>query len=224
MEGTFKSGSIKRFFDKLLSVILPKNIEIQEIEDMSNDEMLSLIPKAEETSNSKFKALFQYRDKKAQKAIWAIKYSANRIIAKKFSKLLYEFIIEDVSDEISFNNFSKPIILPVPASKSSLKERGYNQCEMITRNIFDMDIEKNFDFCFDAIKKVRETGRQSKSKSREIRLKNLQGSMMADSKKVFGRNIILIDDVITTGATMKEAVRSLKEAGAKKVIGFALAH
>ena len=56
------------------------------------------------------------------------------------------------------------------------------------------------------------------------RLKNLKGCFSANSELVKNRNIILIDDVITTGTTMNEATKTLREAGAKKVIGFSLAH
>ena len=224
MSETFKTGLFKRFFDKLLSVILPKNVKIEEIECMSVEDISSKIPKGDDTYDDRFKALFQYRDKTTKSAIWAIKYSANKIIAEKFSRLLYEYIIESISDDMVFSNFTKPIIVPVPASKSSLKKRGYNQCEMIVNNLIKFDGRKNFEFCVYAIKKIRETDHQSEMKNRQERLKNLQGSMFANPNKVSGRNIILIDDVITTGATMKEALRSLKEAGAKKVIGFTLAH
>jgi predicted amidophosphoribosyltransferase len=61
-------------------------------------------------------------------------------------------------------------------------------------------------------------------KNRNERLKNLKDCFSADEKKIKNRNIILIDDVITTGTTMNEASKTLKDAGAKKVIGFSLAH
>lgn len=221
---SFKISSFKKIFDRVLSLILPKNREVEHIESMSGEEILLNLPKADEIKDSRLKAMFQYRDKTVKSAIWAIKYSANKIITERFSELLYEFILEDLSDEIMFSNFTKPLVIPIPAGKNSLKERGYNQCELITNSIILIDNEGNFEINTKALKKIKETAHQSKTKNKSERLKNLQDSFSADSKIVSGRNIILIDDVITTGATMNEASRSLKSAGAKKVIGFAIAH
>ncbi len=224
MEKTFKISRLKKLFSDLLSIILPKSQEVEEIENMSEEKISLLMPLYDEIEDVKFKALFQYKNRLARRAIWEIKYSGNVKITEKFSKLLYEFIIENISDEMSFSNFTKPIILPIPADKSSLREKGFNQCILIAKEIYKLDGGKNFEICFDALKKIKETEHQSKIKNRARRLKNLEESMLADTKRIAGRNIILIDDVITTGATMIEASRSLKEAGAKKIIGFAIAH
>jgi predicted amidophosphoribosyltransferase len=83
---------------------------------------------------------------------------------------------------------------------------------------------KNFEVHFHVLSKIRETPHQAKLKNKTDRLKNLKGSFKANAGLVKGRNIILIDDVITTGTTMREAAKTLREAGAKKVIGFAIAH
>jgi ComF family protein len=108
--------------------------------------------------------------------------------------------------------------------KNNLKERGYNQSELIVREIFKFDDGKNFDISLDALSKIKETPHQSELKNKSERLKNLKNCFEAKSEKIAGKNIILIDDVITTGTTMNEASKCLKEAGAKRIIGFSLAH
>ena len=82
----------------------------------------------------------------------------------------------------------------------------------------------NFTYCPNALQKVKDTTSQTKADSRKKRLENLKGCFTADANQVLRRNIILIDDVATTGATIDEARRALKAAGARRVIAFTVAH
>ena len=214
----------RNFLENLLSIILPKSRRILEIEGATENELVEKIPRAEITSNENFKALFQYKNELARLAIWEIKYKNNRKIAEKFSRLLYEFILEEISDEMAFFNFKNPLLLPVPAGKMSLRKRGFNQCELLAEEIIKLDQDKTFELSLDALKKIKETENQVRTKSRKERLGNLSDSFWVDSEKVHGRNVILVDDVITTGATLEEISKTLKRAGAKKVIGFSIAH
>ena len=212
------------FWEYLLSIILPKGQNVSLIENMTEEEIVRDIELSDEIIDEKYKALFQYKNKIARNAIWEIKYRGNKKIVSRFSKLLYEFIINEVSDEISFSNFNNPLLVPIPKSKASLREKGFNQSELIVKEISRIDESKNFEMSLDSLRKIKETAQQSKLKNRAERLKNLIGCFSADSEKVRGRCVILIDDVITTGATMKEASKTLREAGAKKVLGFAISH
>ncbi|MFA6430544.1 MAG: phosphoribosyltransferase family protein [Candidatus Paceibacterota bacterium] len=215
---------IKKIFETILSILLPKEEKILEIENLNSEYIVRELPKAAETNNPKFKALFQYKNKIVKQAIWEIKYKKNKGILEKFSKALYDFILEEIGDELLFNNFQSPILVPIPTSKENLRERGYNQCELIIKELIKIDGGENFSTDFKALKKIKETKHQAKTKNKMQRLKNLDGCFYVDKERIKGKNIILIDDVITTGATMKEARQALEEAGTKKVIGFALGH
>jgi ComF family protein len=217
-------NKLKLLIDLILNLILPKDHETNGIENMPEIEILNTIPPALEIKDNKYKALFQHKNRLSRKAIWAIKYRKNQKILTKFSNLLYEYMIENISDEITFSGFDNPILLPIPMHKNDLKERGYNQSELIVKKIFEMDEGKNFDILLDALIKVRQTPHQSALKNKSDRLKNLKNCFYAEPLKVKNKNIILIDDVITTGTTMNGAAKTLKNAGAKKVIGFSLTH
>lgn len=208
----------------LFDFILPKDPEISEIEDMSENHIQENIPRANDIKNSSFIAVFQYKNKIIRKSIWAIKYNKNRKIINKFSKIMHEFIIENISDEIIFSAFNDPILMPIPMHKNDVKKRGYNQSELIAKEISNIDENKNFNISLNALDKIKETPHQSALKNKQERIKNLKNCFVADTSVVGGRNVILIDDVITTGTTMSEAKSALKAAGAKKVIGFSLAH
>jgi len=215
---------IKNILESALSLILPKEQNILKIESLSEEFIANELPRANETNNPRFKAVFHYKDKTVRQAIWEIKYRGNRKILEKFVKALYEFILEEISDEILFNNFHSPILIPIPASKSSLKERGFNQCEIIVKELCKIDGGKNFSANLKSLRKIKETKHQSKTRNKTQRLKNLEGCFEASTEKIKGKCVILIDDVITTGATMNEASKTLKKAGAKRVIGFAIGH
>ena len=75
------------------------------------------------------------------------------------------------------------------------------------------------------LEKIKESPSQTSVKNRAERLENLKGCFKAvNLDNVRGANIILIDDVITTGATMSEAKKALENAGARQVLCFAMAH
>jgi len=213
---------ITGLIDFVLDLIIPRDAEVTKIENMSEADILSGIPVANDIKNGKYKALFQYKNKLSRKAIWAIKYNRNQKIVNKFSNLLYEFILENITDDMVFSNFDNPLFIPIPMHAKNLKERGYNQSEIIVKEI--LKIDKNFNGSFNALTKIKETPHQSTLKNKNERLKNLKGCFHAKNEEIKNRNIILIDDVITTGTTMEEAAKTLCNAGAKKIIGFALAH
>lgn len=217
-------NKLKNFLLLILDLILPKETEVIEIENMLEKDIFDKLPQANDLKNDKFKALFHYKDKTVRKIIWEIKYNKNEKIIKKVSQLLYELILENISEEMLFGSFDNPVFVPIPMCKNNLKERGYNQSELLVKEITRIDNAKIFTLALDTVTKIKETPHQSSLKNKTERLKNLKNCFCANEKLAKNRNIILIDDVITTGTTMNEVAKTLKKAGAKKVIGFSLAH
>ena len=143
-------------------------------------------------------------------------------------------------------NFIEPVLIPIPLSPKRYRERGYNQAQLICEELIKinnlrhgvdvnnannayirhgvyMQLEKKI------LIKPKETEHQARIKNRNIRLKNLSGSFVIKNTaeniaRIKRKNIILIDDIITTGATLSEARKVLKQNGARKVIAFTVAH
>ena len=139
-------------------------------------------------------------------------------------KLLYDEAWESVSEKKQFHGFHSPIIVTIPVSKKRLRHRGYNHVSLIAQG-FASENPSECEIVNNVLEKYRETRRQAEIKVRKDRLANLKNSFhVTDPAKVLGRNIILLDDVTTTGATFEEATRALKKAGARKVLRLALAH
>ena len=136
-------------------------------------------------------------------------------------------------------NFKDAILIPIPLSRRRYRERGYNQAELICKELIKLDsnsninlrygvdekMERNFSLEKNILIKIKETEHQANIKDRRDRLKNLVGSFYVKNPEVIkSKNIVLIDDVLTTGATLTEAKKILKQNGARKIIAFTIAH
>jgi competence protein ComFC len=176
--------------------------------------------------------LYDYRHQPIKKAVHLLKYKGRKNLASVFADAMYGRIIEELSDLSVMENFKDVVFMPIPLSKTRRRERGFNQSELICKELIKIDktnlrhsIDVNFAFENDVLIKPKETTHQAHVENRTERLKNIIGSFsVAHPEKIKDRNIILIDDVTTTGATLSEAKKVLKGAGARKIIAFTLAH
>ena len=188
---------------------------------------LSEIPTAERETAKWIFPLYDYRHPPTKKTLWMLKYKGKKRLANIFAEVLYEKIMEELSELSMLENFRDPIIISIPLSAKRYKERGYNQAELICKELLKLDKDKNFCLEKNILIKQKETEHQAQIKDRNIRLRNILGSFSVKSgeeNKIKNRNIILIDDITTTGATLNEARKILKKSGAKKVIAFTVAH
>jgi len=165
-----------------------------------------------------------YKDPIIKRAIWLLKYKQKFDIADDLSVLIYDKMLEEISDLKLLNNFTAPLLVPIPIHNKTLRQRSFNQSEKLAQALVKIDQNQNFIFA-DALKKTKYTEHQARIRNKIERLKNLKNSFVVkNSKLVKNKNVILIDDVVTTGATLCEARRALKEAGARHIIAFTLAH
>ena len=115
------------------------------------------------------------------------------------------------------------LIVPVPLHRGRLWRRRFNQSALIATALGRL-AEKPVD-CL-VLRKVRATPSQGEMPSASARRRNMQGAFRADglgAERLKGRTILLIDDVLTTGATVEACARALKRAGAERVFVLALA-
>jgi predicted amidophosphoribosyltransferase len=157
-----------------------------------------------------------YRNSQARALIWELKYNKNpRALA-----LAGEFMAEDLLG-IAAEELGRPLLVPIPMHPARRRERGHNQTEALCETILTY-VNDSLIYEPRALARIRHTPPQL-ALPRRKRLENLIGSMQADEGAVRGRVCIVVDDVSTTGATLAEARRALKEAGAKRVHTLALA-
>jgi ComF family protein len=113
-------------------------------------------------------------------------------------------------------------LIPIPLWHARQRERGFNQSEVIASLIAEGHAQARL--FPEILVRTRATDPQSKTLSKQERKSNIKNCFRVVSPLPPNHAIILIDDIVTTGATMREAMRMLKKAGAKHVYGFALAH
>ena len=186
------------------------------------------IRRAERETDTRIYACFDYRDPVIKRAIWNFKLYKRMHLASTLGGLLHEVMSEEVSGMRMYASGQSILVTPVPLSKSRKKTRGYNQAERIARSfcyIGNTDSKNTFELRGDIVTKVRDTSPQARIANRTKRLENIKGAFKINNESmVKGRTIIVIDDVTTTGGTLLELMKILKNAGAKKVVGFAVAH
>jgi ComF family protein len=191
-------------------------------------ECLIEAPAAERESAKWIFPLFDYRHPSIKKSLWLLKYKGKRRLANVFAESIYDKILEELSELSVLENFVDVILIPIPLFKKRYRERGFNQAELICRELIRINnIRKNLNLKLEnnILIKIRETEHQALIKDRNKRLKNLIGSFAIKKAELLkNRNIILIDDITTTGATLTEARKILKQSGARKVIAFTVAH
>lgn len=189
---------------------------------------LRALPPAERESANWIFPLYDYRDPSVKKCLHLFKYKGKRRLAAVFAQSLYENMLEELTDLGALENFHDPILIPIPLSSKRLRERGYNQAELICRKIISLaDIRDSVYLQLETgiLYKPHDTEHQARIKDRRQRLENMRGTFaIKNADKIKGRNIILIDDILTTGATLSEARRVLRDAGARKVVAFTVAH
>lgn len=156
----------------------------------------------------------------------------NFLVKKLIQVFKYPPLIRELKKELSLliishfllldkmPNFSNFVIVPVPLSKKKLKWRGFNQAEEIAKELSRF---LKIPLSSDCVIKIKETKDQAELPEKERRENVKNAFFVKDREKIARKNILLVDDVFTTGSTMEEISRILKEVSAKKIIGVVIA-
>lgn len=156
--------------------------------------------------------VFNYDDKVLQKAIKALKYKYAHDIASELGQMLLKFY---ESKKFAKKNI---VFIPVPLHKKRFRQRGFNQAELLSRAFSSR-------YKVDSTLLIRKKYTKAQAKlGEEARKENIkQAFACLKSDEVKNKIVVLVDDVITTGSTLNECAKILKDAGARKVWGLALA-
>ena len=156
-----------------------------------------------------------YAHKTVQKLLWQMKYENWLTAGAPVGTLLTHYLQNLPHDFTGYH------VVPVPLHKNKEWKRGFNQAAVlggaVSTALHLPTIGKN-------LVRTKDTSAQADQKDYGARETNIAGAFHVERPEEFkGKNILLVDDVTTSGATLREAARLLKSAGAKKIIGAVVA-
>lgn len=145
----------------------------------------------------------------AREAVHALKYENRHAISPMMGTLMAERVADLELD----------LVAPLSLHPSRRRERGYDQAAMLARHVartLNIRVEPNL------VRRIRKTQQQALLTDPAERSANVRGAFRV-TRPLARERVLLIDDVYTTGATMEEGARALKEAGAGAVFGLVFA-
>jgi ComF family protein len=165
------------------------------------------------TSEIAFSAVrsWAYFEEPLQSAIHRLKYHRDIGLGNTLALPLIKLL--------EMNGWQIDMVVPIPLDAERFKQRGYNQSALLAKPIA---WESGVRYFPNALHRIRET-QQQVGLNRDERRTNMLNAFVADKKWVKDKSVLLVDDVITTGATMNSSARSLMQTGAKAVYGLTLA-
>ncbi len=196
-----------KVFGFILDFFFPLSKEAEALRALSPEEAYEKLPRTTEKSLPFVTSLFSYKDPLVKELVLSVKNKKNK------------HAFECAAYALSKNVPEKSILVPIPISRKRRNERGYNQCELLIDEMMKLG---NFENNFNLLVRAKDRGEQ-KTKNREERL--------ISTTNIFTVNfvpmtlpIVIIDDVCTTGSTLKEAREALLSAGYSDVRALTLAH
>lgn len=210
------------FIDDTFSFLFGANNDrLSKLQNIPIDAWAKLIRQGNTDSGTLY--IFNYENRIVKDALYNIKNKRDIKLLKLISTIVGDILLEELGEKSIMDNFTDPIIIPIPSTFAQENKRGFNPSELISKSISNLI---NIQYLDNALIKTRETKPQ-KNLNRSTRLNNVKDSMSVNKiylDRIKNRNLIIIDDIITTGATLLEAKRALLKGGAKNVMCVAVAH
>jgi len=225
---------LRALYSVVIDALFPMSPVEAALARMSPEEAWQILPAAPSYDASVVplphsRSLLAYKDERVSKLVWCIKYKKNAHAVELGGYVLWKALGELRDADTLY------ILLPTPITPQRRRERGYNQCELILDEIQRLDMQRKFIYEKNLLVRTIHKNRQT-LKGRAERLESAVGIFTVDPavQKDFtqkyaihiGKKIVLIviDDVITTGSTLKSALDALTDAGFTDVRGLSIAH
>lgn len=213
-----------RFFDFLF----PPRADELVLRGVSDDDFLAKTdPRLVPATRPGTVALLPFNDSSVRSAIHEAKYRGSERALRLLGSVLADYLRD--ADDVGATRSNLVALVPVPLGKERQKERGFNQVEEIARGALRI-LDGRFILNVNLLERVKETQTQV-SLERRMREENMRGAFSATPRlrrtskaEISKYTYIVVDDVLTTGATLQAAIDALTDAGAEHIIPLALAH
>lgn len=148
--------------------------------------------------------------KEMQKLIRGVKYHNKKDLAFFQAKFMYEYFVKIVGQNAKFT------IIPVPLHRKRFKQRKYNHMELVANELSKLS---GWEVRTDLIKRIKETKPQYKLKKPQ-REENLKNAFKVYPDNYDGSDLLIIDDILTTGSTLREMILTFQRSGITKLTGL----
>ena len=156
-------------------------------------------------------------DRLIQRVIHSFKYKDARVLQFALTEVFWQVFVQSSLARLSPEQL---IIFPVPLHPHKQTQRGYNQCELLARQLIE---RLPGSYLGQGLIRQLDTSSQMQL-TRQERLYNLEGAFAYTGQSLAGRTVVLLDDVCTTGSTLLECSRALLPAQPDQIWGLVLAH
>ncbi len=212
----------RQFISNIIDAILPLSSEAAIARSLSEETLGKLLNPVTHAREPWITALFSYYNPKVRALIRAIKYRGEKAPLPALGAVVAEEIMPLLEEKRLYGGWGDILMAPVPSSAERLRTRGYNQADRIALAILP-HLRTAVTYAPDIL--GRENRESQVNIPKERRHKNIQGAFFAlRPEKIRGACILLIDDVVESGTTLKDAKRALMAAGATDVMAVAIAH
>lgn len=160
---------------------------------------------------------YSYEDSDVRKLLFKLKYDH----VEELGYILGQYSRDHLKQKVKDGQF---LLIPVPISKSRLSERGYNQALSVAGGLANGN--NNFKIC-DALTRTKNTNKLFKTQNIDERKIEIENSFTVNDQfleEIKNKDVIIIDDITTTGVTLYEIRKLLIPSGVKSVIAFTVAH
>ncbi len=173
-------------------------------------ERAATCPRCRRSGSPRFVWITTDYESTAKALVSAYKFGHQRAAAKALSKLMVETFLQFNADkEIDMKDY---LLIPLPTATSRVRQRSFDHTALMAREI-GLELKLRISTCLRRLDQSRQLGAK-----RDVRASQLKNNLyIVNGFKIKGRNIVLLDDVITSGATITEAAKTLRWAGAKSV-------
>lgn len=214
---------IKTLYKRILGFLFPDS-DLEKIEKLTLEDVLDRYASPLKKMGG-IESFLSYKDPLVRKLIHSLKYKRSEKSAELCADVFLNFMSEELGEKIKLNGGEKIILIPIPMSRRRLRDRGYNHTLLLSEKIIERGGEDFFRLEKNCLLRKIETPPQTSIKNKGERIRNVKGVFeIKNESLVKNKVVVVLDDVSTTGSTLREAKKVLLKSEAEEVLCVSIAH